>query len=417
MKNICKKTLVIGIIFLFVGVYIPSTGRVMEQSSILSSDSNTLYVGGSGEGNYSKIKDAIDNASNGDTVFVYNGTYYENIEVDKSISLVGEDKNITIIDGDYVKNHVLYLLDDNITVNGFTIRYAGIYKDGILIRSSGNHVLNCKLLANDWCGVALSSDCNNNLISHCEVSENFGGIYVQGWEEKYDFNNVISHCTFGPGDDVDLGRVKNTVVTDCTFYESDITQDMGYGSTYSNCVFNNPNTGIVFWDGAEDVSIVNCTFLNCSIDGIVVANAFMNNLTVQNCYFENCGMNGIVFGGYLEGCLISDCKFFNSTYNGIYFTTWMGKVEVTRCHFEGNDFGIEMDFRNWYNKFTKNNFINNNYHVWWGWYYVMLNYYNENYWDDWRGFGPYRVFYRSFRILSFLSWDWHPAKAPYDIGG
>ena len=34
----------------------------------------TLYVGGSGEGNYTKIQDAINDSSDGDTVFVYNGT-------------------------------------------------------------------------------------------------------------------------------------------------------------------------------------------------------------------------------------------------------------------------------------------------------------------------------------------------------
>jgi len=40
---------------------------------------NTLYVGGIGNGNYSKIQDAIDNASVGDTVFVFNGTYNESV--------------------------------------------------------------------------------------------------------------------------------------------------------------------------------------------------------------------------------------------------------------------------------------------------------------------------------------------------
>ena len=60
---------------------------------------NILYVGGGGPNNFTKIQYAIDNATFGDTVFVYSGTYYENIEVDRSITLIGENSATTIIDG------------------------------------------------------------------------------------------------------------------------------------------------------------------------------------------------------------------------------------------------------------------------------------------------------------------------------
>ncbi len=67
-------------------------------NSFYEIDGNTLYVGGSGPDNYTSIQDAINNASNGDTIFVYSGRYYEDIYIWKNINLIGEDRNTTIIE-------------------------------------------------------------------------------------------------------------------------------------------------------------------------------------------------------------------------------------------------------------------------------------------------------------------------------
>ncbi len=84
----------------------------------------TLYVGGYGPGNYSNIQDAIDDASDGYTVYVYDGIYYENIVVDKSINLIGENIKTTIIYGNGIGN-VIEVIADYVNISGFTIRHPG----------------------------------------------------------------------------------------------------------------------------------------------------------------------------------------------------------------------------------------------------------------------------------------------------
>src|SRR3989442_3730774 len=80
----------------------------------------TLYVGGSGPGNYTTIGAAITAANTGDTVFVYSGTYPETVNLGKTISLVGENRDATIIDGGS-----LYLSAQWANVSGFTFRGRG----------------------------------------------------------------------------------------------------------------------------------------------------------------------------------------------------------------------------------------------------------------------------------------------------
>ena len=46
---------------------------------------------------FDNIQDGIDAVAENGTVYVYNGTYYENLVVNKTICLIGENKNHTII--------------------------------------------------------------------------------------------------------------------------------------------------------------------------------------------------------------------------------------------------------------------------------------------------------------------------------
>ena len=78
----------------------------------MNSIGTMFYVGGTGLGNYSSIQNAIIAASDGDTVFVYSGIYWGKISIGKSITLIGEDGENTIIDSVDYKD-VVVINDEN----------------------------------------------------------------------------------------------------------------------------------------------------------------------------------------------------------------------------------------------------------------------------------------------------------------
>ncbi|MCK4267103.1 MAG: nitrous oxide reductase family maturation protein NosD, partial [Thermoplasmata archaeon] len=71
-----------------------------------------LYVGGPGPGNYTTIQEAIDISIAGDTIYVYNGTYQEDLVINKGIALIGEDTANTIIDGTGAESTIEVLVND-----------------------------------------------------------------------------------------------------------------------------------------------------------------------------------------------------------------------------------------------------------------------------------------------------------------
>jgi len=136
---------------------------------------------------YPTIQQAIDKAHtySKDTIYVHKRTYFENIVVYKSVSLLGEDIDLTIIDGGGNRS-VISVTADNVTIKGFTIRNSGsAYSDsGIYISSIANNISN-NTITNNTRGVHLYSS-SNNIVSSNNISSNNIAIHL-----RYSKNNTI----------------------------------------------------------------------------------------------------------------------------------------------------------------------------------------------------------------------------------
>ncbi len=160
-----------------VSTILPVSGTtVLEKTAQPLATGSILYVGGSGPNNYTKIQDAIDDAIDGDTVFVYadSSPYYERLQVDRSISLLGEEKHSTVIDGGVITNtSVLNISAESVVVQGFTIQNSS---------STG-------WLDND-AGILIIAD--NVLIKGNIIKDHHNGIELGGWILNTSFK--ANHC-------------------------------------------------------------------------------------------------------------------------------------------------------------------------------------------------------------------------------
>ena len=145
---------------------INSCSLTISQATIHS----IIYVDDDGTADYTTIQDAINAAHSGDTIYVFNGTYQENIQVDKTLILEGENPASTILDG-LEKDTVIRLTADEVTITGFTITNS---------KNSSNEA-----------GIYLSS--NYTIISNNIISENKGyGIYSENTRGHQIISNSIT---------------------------------------------------------------------------------------------------------------------------------------------------------------------------------------------------------------------------------
>jgi len=174
------------------------------------------------EADFTKIQDAVNAASSGDTIIVYPGTYVENIFIsNKHVTLRGQGVN-TIIDGGN-SGTVIYVYKPQgpITIEGFTIRNGG--KEGSLPGNAGIHInfpsqytiKNCRIEHNGFGIVIWNTWASNCLIENCVIADNaYRGI------DPYCEDVIIDHCTIvnnggdGYGDWSGSGvkTIKNSII-------------------------------------------------------------------------------------------------------------------------------------------------------------------------------------------------------------
>jgi len=245
----------------------------------------TIEVKQDGTGNFTTIQEGINASVNSDTVLVYPGTYYENVEiVNKSIVLAslemitGDSTYIdsTIIDGNQSGSCVYAENVTNGTLQGFTIQngsgnlsiYHSFYGGGILVEYSVISIISCNIINNtaDIGGGSLFNYSTISLVNNNFTSNNSlqcGGGLCIGVEAftTFDIENLnnIYLNTGGRANDIWLATTTNIILDKFTVDNPDIEFIGRYEATYTfSChqaaIEQIPNDLYVSTDGNDENS-------------------------------------------------------------------------------------------------------------------------------------------------------------------
>jgi parallel beta-helix repeat protein len=249
--------------------------------------------------NYTTIQDAVSapETQDGNTIEVDAGTYYEHLTVSKSVFLLGESRNATIIDGSGV-GPVLLLSANNVTIANFTIRNGGYAFSPMDTCIFGKYL-------------------SNILIENNTLMDASSGIIFYGYHNSSMSNNLAEGCTvMGLHLDscADCKMENNTVI--------DSFQGIVLEKTVGNSVQRNyvadSNVSIDLYASAGNLVDGN-SFMDNSI-GMVLdscngSNDFRNNNVTSDAY------DLIVWGSSI-GAFMQNIDTSNMANNGtIYYVT------------------------------------------------------------------------------------------------
>ncbi len=260
LKYICYTLLILVLLSLYQGCLIDETNEKIGLQK------NSYYVDADGKLDFKTIQGAIDAAQEKSTIFIINGHYNENIKINKSLSIIGENPKKTVIDGS-MSNNTIFINNDNVELSNCTIVNSG--------RNSGN------------AGIYISSDyveIKGNIISNNTI-----GICTK--EARYNLfhnNTIKSNLEYGlyVGPYSDFMTIRDNI-----FFKNDCSLRIK-GSRYCKIIrnhFNNSNKGLYLCCGASFNTIYHNTFLNHTrwkANDLVGSN-YWNNTNSEGNYWDD----------------------------------------------------------------------------------------------------------------------------------
>jgi len=404
MKGEIITTLAIVSLFFVTGL---ASATSVSDQSIQTNATDIIYVDddyndatpGWQIDHFNCIQDAINASENSDTISVNNGVYPERIKVNKTLTLIGESNENTIIDSEQQGSPVT-INADNSYISDFKIINTSNYTrghdykmTGIVVNSDGNTIYH-NTLSNHMQALELFST-SDNIIQNNIIKDNLmdfpdsPSIYGKGIALSESTNNKIIGNIFEfnykgivLNSESTNNNISHNVLTDnyygiiCNSDENDIIENIIVTCNITGMLISNSNENTIYNNSIYD-----------SLNGLMIEKSTLNEVS-NNKFSHN--QNTIVLKES------NDNKIFK---NGIENSTKIGVyLEDSKSN--------QIYHNNFINCEKQATFLRSFFTKWTG-----------NYWEK-PHILPKMILGRMGKLFSLIPWvnfDWHPAKEPIDI--
>ncbi len=255
---------------------------------------------------YSTIQAAVDAASDNDVICVKAGTYNENVEISKSLTLKGENSETTIIDGGG-SGKCISLVGESftpltgVTISGFTVKNDG--GDGIYLVQAINNVIEdniveLSIVTGLEAGIKIISQSNSNEVT----------------------NNIVKSCGYGILiSSCHHNRIENNILNSNSEGIHILTAN--YNQILNNTLDSNPGSGIHLMHSSGGNEIINNVISN-SFYGLKSDFHSYENEIIRNTIKEN--ENGI---------FLHNSGLFKIYHNIIADNTYQASDGITSEHY------------------------------------------------------------------------------------
>lgn len=333
------------------------------------------------------IKEAVKQASEGDTILVKKGIYKEaNIKIDKGITLIGED--LPTIDGEE-KGEIITIGTDNVTIDGFKIINVGVS------------------YTTDYAAVRVVNS-TGFLIQNLELEKLFFGIYLQKSKDGKVLNNKVrgeAVTEFNSGNAVHLWYCKNVEVigNDVQNVRDGIYLEFSDNITIKdNFSKNNVRYGLHFMFSNNNY-VINNTF---ETNGAGIALMFSKFMQVENNIIQK------NWGTAAYGLLLKEVNDANIKSNLFFENTvaitveGSNRLEYSNNDFTSNGYALKVKGACYQNHVINNNFLYNSFDISYNGR-INDNKFDNNFWSNYTGYdlnknGIGDVPYRPVKLFSYI---------------